>query len=195
MAAGIPMVTMGRPFSRQRTDYVDADNAGGGEAAVRHLVAAGRRCLATVAGPLDMSAGIDRLRGYVDATRAAGMLAASDRVMQGDFTEAAGYRAMKLLLDETPEIDGVFIASDLMGVGALRALRELGRRVPDDVAVVGFDDAPLAPYTDPPLTTVRQPVVLLGQEMVRLLLCRLSEPPGDPKAIILPTELVVRAST
>lgn len=194
MAAGIPMVVMGRPLSGRATDYVDADNAGGGAEAVRHLVAAGRRCLATVAGPLDMSAGIDRLRGYVDAARAADMPAAADRVAYGDFTEAAGYRAMRLLLDRTPEIDGVFIASDLMCIGALRALRELGRRVPDDVAMVGFDDAPLAPYANPPLTTVRQPIRMLGQEMVRLLLRRLAEPRSAPKAIILPTELVARAS-
>jgi DNA-binding LacI/PurR family transcriptional regulator len=194
MAAGLPMVAMGRPLSGRRADYVDADNAGGGEEAVRHLVAAGRRCLATVAGPLDMSPGIDRLRGYVEATRAAGMAAAADRVAYGDFTEAAGYRAMKLLLERTPEIDGVFIASDLMCIGALRALRELGRRVPDDVGIVGFDDAPLAPYANPPLTTIRQPIRLLGQEMVRLLLHRIAEPRGEPKAIILPTELIVRSS-
>lgn len=193
-AVGIPMVVMGRPLSRRHADYVDADNAGGGQDAVRHLVAAGRRCLATVAGPLDMSAGIDRLRGYVDAVRAAGMPDAADRVAYGDFTDAAGDAAMKELLAATPAIDGVFVASDLMAIGALRALRALGRRVPDDVAVVGFDDGPPASYADPPLTTVRQPVAQLGQEMVQLLLHRLSEPRGDPKAIILPTELVIRAS-
>jgi DNA-binding LacI/PurR family transcriptional regulator len=194
MATGIPMVAMGRPPAGQRADYVDADNAGGGREAVRHLVATGRRCLATVAGPLDMSAGVDRLRGYVEATRAAGMRAAANRVAHGDFTEAAGYRETRLLLERTPKIDGVFVASDLMAVGALRALRELGRRVPGDVAVVGFDDAPLAPYSDPPLTTVRQPVERLGQEMVRLLLHRLLDPDGEPTTIILPTELVIRSS-
>jgi DNA-binding LacI/PurR family transcriptional regulator len=194
MAAGIPIVAMGRPPSVRRTDYVDADNVGGGREAVRHLVAAGRRCLATVAGPMDMSAGVDRLRGYVDATRAGEIQDAATRVAYGDFTEAAGYREMKLLLEQTPQIDGVFVASDLMGIGALRALHDLGRRVPDDVAVVGFDDAPLASYADPPLTTIRQPVELLGQEMVRLLLHRLSDPDGDPESIILPTELVVRLS-
>ena len=194
VAAGIPMVAMGRPQSGRRADYVDADNAGGGQDAVRHLVAAGRRCLATVAGPLDMSAGVDRLRGYGEATRAARMPAAADRVALADFTEAGGYRAMKLLLERTPEIDGVFVASDLMAIGALRALRESGRQVPDDVSVVGFDDAPLASYSDPPLTTIRQPVGSLGQEMVRLLLDRLSDPRGDPKAVILPTELVIRSS-
>jgi DNA-binding LacI/PurR family transcriptional regulator len=194
MAAGVPIVAMGRPPSGRRADYVDADNIGGGREAVRHLVAAGRHCLATVAGPLDMSPGIDRLRGYVEATRAAGMSAAAERVTHGDFTEAAGYRGIKLLLERTPDIDGVFVASDLMGLGALRALRDLGRRVPEDVAIVGFDDAQLASYADPPLTTVRQPVELLGQEMVRLLLHRLSDPDGEPRTIILPTELVIRSS-
>jgi len=193
-AAGIPMVAMGRPISERRIDYVDADNVGGGREAVRHLVAAGRRCLATVAGPMDMSPGVDRLRGYVDATRSAELEDAAVRVAHGDFTEAAGYREMKLLLEQTPKIDGVFVASDLMGIGALRALHDLGRRVPEDVAIVGFDDAQIASYSDPPLTTIRQPVELLGQEMVRLLLHRLSDPDGDPESIILPTELVVRAS-
>jgi DNA-binding LacI/PurR family transcriptional regulator len=194
MAAGIPIVAMGRPPSGRRSDYVDADNVGGGREAVRHLVAAGRRCLATVAGPMDMSPGVDRLRGYVDATRDGGLHDAATRVAHGDFTEAAGYREMKALLEQTPEIDGVFVASDLMGIGALRALHDLGRRIPEDVAVVGHDDLPLAAYADPPLTTIRQPVELLGQEMVRLLLHRLSDPDGEPESIILPTELVVRAS-
>lgn len=193
-AAGIPMVAMGRPVSERRVDYVDADNVGGGREAVRHLVAAGRRCLATVAGPMDMSPGVDRLRGYVDATRAVELEDAATRVAYGDFTEAAGYREMKQLLDRTPQIDGVFVASDLMGIGALRALHDLGRRVPEDVAVVGHDDAPLAAYADPPLTTIRQPTELLGHEMVRLLLHRLADPDGDPESVILPTELVVRSS-
>jgi len=194
VTAGIPVVAMGRPPSGQQADYVDADNVGGGREAVSHLVATGRRCLATVAGPLDMSAGVDRLRGYVNATRAAGMRAAAKRVAYGDFTEGAGYRGMKLLIERTPKIDGVFVASDLMGLGALRAVRELGRRVPDDVAVVGFDDALFASYADPPLTTIRQPVERLGQEMVRLLLHRLSDPQCEPQTVILPTELVVRTS-
>jgi DNA-binding LacI/PurR family transcriptional regulator len=193
-APDIPMVAMGRPPSGPRADYVDADNAGGGREAVRHLIAAGRRCLATVAGPLDMSAGVDRLRGYVTATRTAGMRAAANRVAHGDFTEAAGYRGIRQLLDKTPKIDGVFVASDLMCMGALRALRELGRRVPSDVAIVGFDDAPFARYADPPLTTIRQPVERLGQEMVRLLLHRQLNPDGELQTVILPTELVVRAS-
>jgi DNA-binding LacI/PurR family transcriptional regulator len=192
--AGVPLVVMGRPLSGTRAEFVDADNAAGAVEAVRHLVTAGRRCLATVTGALDMSVGRDRLAGYTDAVRAAGMVDAVGRVAHGDFTEGSGRRGMELLLGTTPEIDGVFVASDLMAMGALGALREAGRRVPDDVAVVGFDDAPLAAYADPPLTTVRQPVEALGQEMVRLLLHRLSDPRGQARAVILPTELVVRQS-
>lgn len=194
LAAGVPMVSMGRPPAGRRADYVDADNTGGGREAVRHLVATGRRRLATVAGPQDMSAGVDRLRGYVDATHASGLSDAAERVAYGDFTEAGGYSSMKSLLEQTPDLDGVFVASDLMGLGAMRALRELGRRVPDDVSVVGFDDAPLAMYAAPPLTTIRQPIERLGKEMVRLLLHRLADPEGEPQTLILPTELVVRAS-
>ena len=193
-AAGIPLVVLGRPLSGRAVDYVDADNVGGSAQAVRHLVAAGRRCLASVAGPLDTSAGIDRLRGFVAATRAADMPAAADRVAYGDFSEAGGHHAMKLLLERTPEIDGVFVACDRMCLGALHALREFGRRVPDDVAIVGFDDLSLASYTNPPLTTVRQPIRRFGQELVRSLQHRVSDPRGEPTPVILPTALVVRSS-
>lgn len=193
-AAGIPLVVLGRPLSGPAVDYVDSDNVGGSAQAARYLVAAGRRCLASVAEPLDMTWGIDRVRGFVAATRAAGMPAAADRIAYCGFTEAGGYRAMKQLLERTPEIDGVFVASDRMCLGALRALRDFGRRIPDDVAVVGFDDLPHASHTDPPLTTVRQSIRLAGQELVRSLQHRLSDPRGAPTPIILPTELVVRSS-
>ena len=187
-------MVLGRPLSGPAVDYVDSDNVGGSAQAVRHLVTAGRRCLATVAGPLDMTSSIDRLRGFVAATRAADMPAVADRVAYGDFSRAGGHRAMKLLLERTPEIDGVVVASDRMCLGVLHALRELGRRVPDDVAVVGFDDLPLASHANPPLTTVRQPIRMLGQEMVRSLLHRLSDPRREPTPIVLPTKLVVRSS-
>ena len=100
---------------------------------------------------------------------------------------------MRQLLDDDPELDAVFVASDLMAHGALRTLREAGRRVPDDVAVVGFDDIELARYTEPPLTTVRQPIVGLGREMARQLL-RLAAGEQIEPAVVLPTELVLRDS-
>jgi DNA-binding LacI/PurR family transcriptional regulator len=192
--AGVPLVMVGRSLTGQRLDTVDSDNAGGAQAAVRHLYTTGRRRLASVAGPQDMAPGVDRLRGYREALWALGADADARRVAYGDFTEASGRAAAELLLAEEPELDAVFAASDLMAIGALHALRAAGRRVPDDVAVVGFDDAPIAAYTDPPLTTVRQRVEQLGLEAVRLLLRRLEEPAGEPEAIVLETDMVVRAS-
>lgn len=193
-AAGVPLVMAGRLLTGRAVDYVDADNVGGARDAVNHLLSISRRRLATVAGPSDMSVGVDRLRGYTEAVRAAGDEASAGRVVVADFTEAGGEAAAARLIAEHPDTDALFAASDLMALGALRALRAAGRRVPEDVAVVGFDDAVLATYADPPLTTVRQQVEQMGQEMVRLLLARIAVPDGDPREIVLPTELVIRAS-
>lgn len=187
---GIPVVCSGRPMGRSRVPYVDVDQQGGVTAAVRHLLAAGRRRIATIAGPQDMVAGLDRLTAYRE------VLSGSDRrsiVAVGDFTREAGAVAMRQLLADDPDLDAVFAASDLMAHGALRALREAGRRVPDDVAVVGFDDIEMARYTDPPLTTVRQPIEEIGHTIARQLLRLLAGEQIDP-AVILPTELVVRDS-
>jgi DNA-binding LacI/PurR family transcriptional regulator len=137
-----------------------------------------------------MVAGIDRLNGYREELRN------SDRrsiVAVGDFTRESGAVAMRQLLADDPHLDAVFVASDLMAFGALTALREAGRRVPDDVALVGFDDVEQARYVEPPLTTVRQPIVGQGREMARQLL-RLAAGEEIPHAVVLPTELVVRAS-
>lgn len=187
---GIPVVCSGRPMGRSRVPYVDVDQQGGVTAAVRHLLAAGRRRIATIAGPQDMVAGLDRLTAYRE------VLSGSDRrsiVAVGDFTREAGAVAMRQLLADDPDLDAVFAASDLMAHGALRALREAGRRVPDDVAVVGFDDIEMARYTDPPLTTVRQPIEEIGHTIARQLLGLLAGEQIGP-AVILPTELVVRDS-
>lgn len=187
---GIPVVASGRPLGRHDMPYVDIDNVGGAAAAVERLVTIGRQRIATIAGPQDMIAGIDRLTGYRSALRD------SDRrsiVAVGDFTRESGTQAMRQLLSDDPGLDAVFVASDMMALGALQALRQAGRRVPDDVAVVGFDDIDIARYSEPPLTTVRQPTMEMGREMVRLVLkLSVGEPAGDP--VILPTELVVRES-
>ena len=187
---GIPVVGSGRPLARNPMPYVDMDNVGGAAAAVEHLLAKGRQRIATIAGPQDMIAGIDRLAGYRSA------LLESDRrsiVAVGDFTRESGDHAMRQLLADDPRLDAVFVASDVMALGALRALRKAGRRVPDDVAVVGFDDIDNARYTEPGLTTVRQPTIEMGREMVRLVL-RLSQGEEVESPVILPTELVVRGS-
>jgi DNA-binding LacI/PurR family transcriptional regulator len=190
--AGIPTVVGGRPQrSLPGLAYVDVDNVGGAQLAAERLLTAGRRRIATIAGPQDMTAGNDRLGGYRRALTAAGRKA--DRVAYGEFTRESGERAMTTLLHRYPDLDGVFAANDLMAIGALKVLRAAGRRVPEDVSVVGYDDIEMAKHTEPPLTTVHQPVVDQARTMTELLLTQVGgDPPGDP--VILPTELVERDS-
>lgn len=201
--AGVPLVIGGRPMqSELAVPFVDHDNRAGGRLAAERLTARGCRRVATVAGPADMSAGIDRLAGFADGL--------GDRfdpalVEYGDFTQSGGEAATELLLARASDIDGLFAASDLTALGALRALRRAGRRVPDDVAVIGFDDIPLAMAAEPPLTTVRQQTVLQGRAMARMLLARArpdlvtDADDGMPDVrgvdrLVLPVELVVRES-
>ena len=195
----VPVVFVGRPaHGAEAASYVDADNAGGAEAAVRHALATGRRTVATIAGPPDMAVGLDRLSGYRKALAEAD-LGRDDLVAYGDFSAASAEHAAYRLLDRRPDTDAVFATSDLMATGVLRALRRLGRRVPGDVAVIGFDDAPLAQRTCPPLTTVRQPVEDLGARAVEQLLALIGDDggaprPGSPYHRVLATELIVRSS-
>lgn len=193
--AGVPAVLVGRPPGpAPAATYVDADNRGGARKAVDHLVARGRRTIATISGPLDMAVGLDRLDGWRDGLAAAGLDGTGELVEAGDFTEEGGAAAMgRLLARPGRPVDAVFAASDLMAAGALLALRAAGRRVPDDVAVVGFEDSVVARYAQPPLTTVRQPIEEMGRQATRLLLARAA---GEPTGmhLILDVELVVRAS-
>jgi DNA-binding LacI/PurR family transcriptional regulator len=191
--AGVPAVLIGRPAGGAAASYVDADNRGGARQAVTHLAGRGRRRVATIAGPLDMGVGVDRLDGYHDGLRAAGLAEAGELVEGGDFSEESGAAAMARLLGRAPELDAVFAASDLMAAGALRTLRTAGRRVPDDVAVVGFEDSVIAGYAQPPLTTVRQPIEEMGRRATRLLLAKVAGDAGGVR-LILDVELVVRAS-
>ena len=202
---GLPVVLGGRPARMLTagtgspgtlvTDvaFVDADNEGGARLAVGHLLDRNRRRIAAIAGPQDMAAGVSRLAGYREAIERSGLPVDESLIAYGDFSEASGERAVHELLARNADIDAVFAASDLMAVGALRALRELGRRVPDDVSLVGFDDVAIARQTDPPLTTVHQPVEAMGREMVRLLLARIAG--AAPTAVMVETHLVERAST
>jgi DNA-binding LacI/PurR family transcriptional regulator len=191
---GLPTVLAGRRGADEQLSHVIADNAGGAAAAVRHLLGRGRRRVATITGPLDMDVGRSRLAGWHAAHREAGVAASDLLVETGDFTEEGGARAMRSLLERAPDLDAVFAASDLMAVGALTELRRWRRRVPEDVAVVGFEDSVLARHTDPPLTTVRQPVEELGRTMARVL-TDITRHGADRQRITLPTELVVRASS
>ncbi|MFF5882492.1 LacI family DNA-binding transcriptional regulator [Streptomyces sp. NPDC012589] len=191
---GLPTVLAGRRDAGEQLSYVDSDNAGGALVAVRHLLHRGRRRIATITGPHDMDVGRSRLAGWRDAHAEAGLTADELLVEKGDFTEESGSRAMCSLLERAPDLDAVFAASDLMAVGALAELRRRGRRVPEDVAVVGFEDSVLARHTNPPLTTVRQPVEELGRTMVRIL-TDITRNGAPRRQVTLPTELVVRESS
>jgi DNA-binding LacI/PurR family transcriptional regulator len=202
--SGLPTVFGGRPGwpgAEQDPDllYVDTDNRGGARQAVRHLLDRGRRRIAVITGPLDQTSALDRLHGYRDALGSAGT--DPSLVADGGFTAEGGERAMAGLLRRAPDLDAVFAGNDLMASGALRALRSAGRRVPEDVAVVGYDDLEPAAWSDPPLTTVRQDVQGMGGMMASLLVRRLDAEAGRedsgpaPRPVVTPAVLVVRASS
>lgn len=192
---GIPVVVGGRPPGGEGVSYVDVDNVGGAQTAVTHLLRTGRRAIATIAGPPDMSAGLDRLEGYHRALAGAGIAADPSLEVAADFTQEGGAEAMRRILVARADVDGVFAASDLMAAGALQVLRAAGRRVPEDVAIVGFDDSSIAATAEPPLTSIRQPIEEMGREMVRLLLEQASRPGSVPRKVILATQLVRRRSS
>jgi DNA-binding LacI/PurR family transcriptional regulator len=193
-ARGVPTVLAGRPMSgADELYYVDSDNVGGGVIATTHLLSSGRNRVATIKGPMDMSVGQDRFAGYRSAMTELGPGFDPALVADGDFTAAGGYAAMMRLLEAEPTLDAVFAASDLMALGAIRAIQACGRRVFDDVAVVGFDDIDEAALANPALTTVRQPIAGLGRTMCEHLLDRIKGPP-PARFTVLPVELILRAS-
>jgi len=194
VVAGVPTVVCGRfPGLEAKLSMVGADDLDGGRQMTEHLIARGATRIATITGPMDTPGGFLRLEGYQQALRAAGLPVLPERVQHGDYTQAGGGAAMRTLLAESPDLDAVFVASDLMAAGALAVLREAGRRVPDDVLVGGFDDAGVAETLNPPLTTMRQPFDRISTEMVRLLLARIEG--GGDATVTLPTTLIPRAST
>lgn len=191
--AGMPVVCCGKPLGHLGTvPHVAADDREGARQMVHHLVGSGRRRIATVTGPLDTPGGVERLSGYREVLAQAGLGYDPALVVEGDYSRAGGEAAMARLLEQAPDLDAVFVASDLMADGALAVLERAGRRVPQDVAVGGFDDSSIAAAARPALTTVRQPWERISAEMVRLLLALIAGEP--PASVILPTELVLRAS-
>jgi LacI family transcriptional regulator len=190
---GFPIVIQGT-YPGLSVTSVDVDNVAGARRAVEHLVTLGHRRIACITNaPLAYTAAQDRVDGYRQAMVSAGVPLSDDLVVEAAFDAPSGHRAMVELLGREP-IDAVFVASDVVALGAIGALREAGRRVPDDVSVVGFDDIPLAAFFDPPLTTVRLPAYELGQAAGRALLERITGQ-AIPTRTLLPTELIVRAST
>jgi LacI family transcriptional regulator len=190
---GKPFVSIGRHPHLTDVSFVDIDNREAARLATEHLLESGARRIATITGPMDRIAGSERLAGYRDALIATGIDFDPALVAHGDFTGASAGDAMRSLLDHKP--DGLFAANDAMAIAAMREISKAGYDVPGDVAVVGFDDGPRAAEAAPPLTTVRQPIRRLGSSAVATLLEIVTDPGRRIREVILPTELVIRASS
>jgi DNA-binding LacI/PurR family transcriptional regulator len=191
-AVGRPTVRFARPARPAPVSYVDLAHREGGRMAADHLASLGRRRPVAVSGPAAIPAAQERQAGYEEGWARHGC--AFVPTVEGGFTYDSGERAMKELLDRVPELDAVFAASDLMAQGAIHALHDHGRRVPEDVAVVGFDDSAPARLSRPGITTIRQPLEDMAAEMVRLLLDRIDGTASEPTSVIFDPELVVRES-
>jgi len=191
---GLPIVVVDDRGHYPDLPTVATTNIEGGRSATRHLIDQGRRRIAMLNGPHDFGCNRDRLEGYKSALQKAGLQFDPQLVVDSDFKESGGASAMTTLLAADPKLDGVFVANDVMAFGAMRALRKAGRRVPDDVAVVGFDDIPASAMTHPPLSTVRQPLYEMGRTAASMVMAAVR---GEPitKRIELPTSLVVRESS
>ncbi|MET7643370.1 LacI family DNA-binding transcriptional regulator [Streptomyces sp. NPDC005426] len=184
---GLPIVLIDDRGHHPEFPSVVTTNYEGGASAARHLRDAGRTRPLVITGPQDFGCVRDRLAGFVSVLP-------TDLVVRGDFTERSGRLAVEELLASGTEFDSVFAHNDITAAGVLRALRAAGRTVPGDIAVVGFDDIPMAEHTEPPLTTVRQPTRQMGETAARMLLSHLGGTPVPDAPLVLPTELVVRHS-
>ncbi len=191
---GLPVVVVDDRGHYPDLPTVATTNIEGGRSATLHLVERGRRRIAMLNGPRDFGCNRDRLEGYKSALQKAGLQFDPKLVVDSDFKESGGASAMTALLAADAKLDAVFVANDVMAFGAMRALRNSGRRVPDDVAVVGFDDIPASAMTHPPLSTVRQPLYEMGRTAASMVMAAVR---GESiaKRIELPTSLVIRDSS
>ena len=190
---GIPVVLGGRPRRGLDISYVHVDNHAGARSATEHLIEQGRRRIAHIGAPHTSELGADRLQGYREALWNAALRC--DLVEHGDPDREGGEMAMSRLINRCEDIDAVFAASDAMAIGAMWVMQALGRRIPDDVAIIGFDDSPLAAATQPPLSSVRQPMEDMGREMTRLVLSMTALNTHGPLQKTLDPTLTVREST
>jgi len=190
--SGLPMVIAGTPHSTLDIPFVDTDNFGGAYAATKHLIKQGCKEIAIITGDLGTTAAKQRLDGYLQAFRETGVVPAKGLICEGDYSLQSGIGQTRKLLEIHPDVDGIFACNDLMAAGAVTVLQDLGRLVPEDVKVVGFDDSPIAQTVRPPLTTIRQDVVALGEAAGSLIIAQLNG--EDIKPIITTTELIIRIS-
>jgi len=192
---GLPLVLIDRKIEGIAADAVIVDNRSGAKEAVAHLIGLGHRRIGTICGPQQVYTGFERLQGYLEALREARIPVEKDLIREGNFKQDSGYRLAREFLEMDDPPTALFVANNLMTIGALLALREAGVRIPQDMAVVGFDDMEWASILTPPLTAVAQPAYALGANAAQLLIQRLLRGPSpQPQEIVLKTRLVVRES-
>ncbi len=192
ISSDFPVIIAGRPFSASGVSYIDVDNVQAANQAVCHLIKSGYTRIGTITGMMNSTVGIDRLEGYLKALREQGWPVDKALIALGDFTEQSGYAAMKKLIPARPE--AIFAASDTMAIGAIRAAKEAGLRIPSDIAFVGFDDLPIASLSDFKLTTIRQPIGQFGAQAVVTLIDLIENGIKPSRRVIMETELIVRDS-
>ena len=189
---GAPFITWGMPHSGQKYCSVSGDNVNGGKLATKHLIDSGRRKIGFIGGPEDEVEVQQRLTGDKAALQEAGMEINTDRIIYGDFSNTSGAKAMAKLMEQVPDLDAVFINSDLMAIAAMDIIREHGKEVPKEIAVVGYDDLSVAANSNPPLTTIRQNVPLAGKMLAQNLIQFLQTKVATNVSI--PVDLIIRKS-
>jgi LacI family transcriptional regulator len=193
LESGIPFVMVERPSHHvDQISFVSIDNETSACNAVTHLITLGRRRIGHITGNLGIADGVDRVRGYERALATAGLPVDQALIVEGNFSHSAGYLGAKQLVEQ--HVDAIFAANDITARGVLQALHETHIRVPDDIALIGFDDLPTASQLSPRLTTVRHPVQEKGQMAASILLDLIEDPGSGPRQVTLPTQLIVRES-
>lgn len=191
----IPCVSLERDFHAQGIDSVVVHNARGGEMAAQHLIETGCTRFVYLSGPPAAGLSAERLRGFCQALSQRGLQFPHSHVLQADYAPASGYRAMRDFLQREVSFDGVFAASDQLAIGAIKAMREVGLRIPEDVRIVGFDNTFVASFVEPSLTTIHVPKLQMGRRAAELLLERIANPDRPAELVEVPIRLVVRQST
>jgi DNA-binding LacI/PurR family transcriptional regulator len=189
---GAPFIVWGIPLPGCCYCSVMGDNVTGGRLAAEHLIRLGRKRIAFLGGPSDELEVQQRYDGFRSALVGAGIEIDPALIANGDFSDTSGAAAMLKLLEQAPDLDAVFVNSDLMAIAAMDTLREQGRSVPDDVAVVGYDDLSIAEHSNPPLTTIRQNIPLAGKMLSQNLIKYLET--NVVTNVSIPVELVIRKS-
>jgi DNA-binding LacI/PurR family transcriptional regulator len=190
----VPLVTTAYHVPGEKLTVVDVDNVHGGLQATQCLAAAGHRRIGMIGGPPGWKSVKDREQGYRLALEQANLAFDASLTENGDWSYGSGYEAVQRLMDRGAQFTALFAHNDRMAIGAMQRLGQMGRRVPDDVAVVGYDDIPAAAYCRPPLTTIRQPMQHVGEVATRMLIELIEAPDTERKEVLLQTELVQRDS-